>query len=292
MMCPGRDARRFFPPQARHVVVSVAGQEERERDFSGFSHDRVRDLARLMAGRGEVIMLSPATVQRLLTEMVLKPHRVRYWLTRTAPECERKMEAIVNLSLAPPRHSRLRCIDETTGIQALARRYPTLPVRPGQIERREFASVRRGVVDLFAAFDVRTGQVFGPCYQHHSHVELRHFLRGLRARDPARRWHLILDHASDHTNSAVLAWCATQRPKITLHWWPYHGSWLNHVEIWCSILSRTCLRRACVGSTRALRSVIHDYMDTWNAHFAHPCQWTYTGKPLAVSPQQFDLTAA
>jgi transposase len=292
MICPGRDARRFFPPQARHAVVSVACQEERERDFSGFSHYSVRDLARLMAGRGEVIMMSPATVQRILTEIVLKPHRVRYWLTRTDPEFERKMDEIVNLYLAPPRNSRLLCIDEKTGIQALERRYPTLPVRPGQIERREFEYVRHGVVDLFAAFDVRTGQVFGQCYKHHSDVELRHFLRGLRARDPARRWHLILDNASYHTKAEVLAWCATQRPKITLHWLPYHGSWLNQVEIWFSILSRKCLRRACVGSTRELRSVIHDFIDTWNAHFAHPFQWTYTGKPLAVSPQQFDLTAA
>lgn len=162
-MCPGRDARRFFPPQARHVVVSVAGQEERERDFRGFSHDRGRDLARLMAGRGDVITMSPATVQRLLTAMGLKPHRVRYWLTRTDPEFARKMDAIVHLYLAPPRNSRLRGIDEKTGIQALARRYPTVPMCPGQIERRECESMRHGVVDRFAAFDVRTGQVFGQC---------------------------------------------------------------------------------------------------------------------------------
>jgi hypothetical protein len=141
MICPGRDARRFFPPQARHVVVRVACQEGRERDFSGFSHYSVRDLARLMAGRGEVITMSPATVQRILTEMVLKPHRVRYWLTRTDPAFERKMDEIVNLYLAPPRNSRLLCIDEKTGIQALERRYPTLPRRPGHIERREFGTV-------------------------------------------------------------------------------------------------------------------------------------------------------
>jgi hypothetical protein len=161
MICPGRDARRFFPPQARHVVVSVTSQEERERDFREFSLYSVRDLARLMAGSSEFITMSPATVQRMLTEMVLKPHRGRYWLTRTDPEFERKMDEIVNLYLAPLRNSRLLCIDEKTGIRALERRYPTLLVCPGQIERREFEYVRHGVVDLFAAFDVRTGRVFG-----------------------------------------------------------------------------------------------------------------------------------
>jgi hypothetical protein len=135
------------------VVVRVACQDGRERDFSGFSHDRVRDRARLMAGRGEVITMRPATVQRIVTEMVLKPHRVRYWLTRTDPACERKMDEIVPLALAPPRNRRLLGRDEKTGIQAVARRYPTVPRRPGQIERREFEYLRHGVVALFAAVD-------------------------------------------------------------------------------------------------------------------------------------------
>jgi transposase len=292
MICPGRDVHRFFPPQARHLVVSVACQEAQERDFSGFSHYSVRDLARLVAGRGAIITMSPATVQRILEEMVLKPHRVRYWLTRTDPEFEQKMEEIVTLYVDPPRNSRLLGLDEKTGIQALERLYPTLPGRPGQSERREFEYVRHGVVDLMAAFDVRTGQVFGHCYQRHTNREFRHFLRALRARDPGRRWHLIVDNASYHRTPEVLEWCAAQRPKIVLHWLPYHGSWLNQVEIWFSILSRKCLRRAHVGSTRELRSLIHRFIKTWNTYFAHPFQWTYTGKPLAVSHQQFDLTAA
>ena len=163
MICPGRDAPRVFPPQARHVVVSGAWPEGRERDVSGVSPDRGRDLARLMAGRGEVISMSPATGQRLLTAMLLKPHRVRYGRTRTDPEFERKMDEIVHLSLAPPRHRRLRCIDEKTGIPAVARRYPRVPMCPGQLARREFASIRHGVVDLCAAFEGRTGPSVGPC---------------------------------------------------------------------------------------------------------------------------------
>jgi hypothetical protein len=245
-----------------------------------------------MAGRGDGITMSPATVQRMLTEMVLKPPRVRSWLTRPDPECEPTMDEIVKLELAPPRHSRRLGRDKKTSSQALERCYPRLPRRPGQLERRAFESIRHGVVDLCAAFDVRTGQVCGPCSTHPSPVEWRHLRRGLRARAPDRRWHLMLDHASDHPQPAVLAWCAAQRPKITRHWVPDHGSWRNQVESWGSILSRTGLRRARVGSPRKLRSVLHGLIDTWNAHFAHPFQGTYTGKPLAGSPQQFDLAAA
>jgi transposase len=271
-------------------VVAVACQGESEREYQGFSHYSTRDLARLLAGRGEIVTISPATVQRMLAELVLQPHRFRYWLTRTDPEFERKMEEIVRLYVDPPRRSRLLCLDEKTGIQALERLYPTLPMRPGQIERQEFEYQRHGVVDLFAALDVHTGEVFAQCYRQHTNREFRHFLRALRARDPESRWHLILDNAGYHTKQEVLDWCAAQRPQITLHWLPYHGSWLNQVEIWFSILTRKCLRRASVASTRQLRHLLHRFLETWNRHFAHPFKWTYTGKPLAVSQEQFDLT--
>lgn len=274
------------------MVVSVACQGDEERDFSGFWHYSVRDLARLVAGRGQTLTRSPATVQRILDQLVLKPHRVRYWLTRTDPDCERKMEESVNLYLDAPRNSRLLCIDEKASIQALERVHRSLPMRPGQLERREFEYLRHGMVHLMAAFEVGTGQAFGQCYKHHTKVEFRHFLPALPGRDPHSRWHLIMDNASSHTKQEVLDWCAAQRPTITLHGVPYHGSWLNQIEIWFSSLSRKCLRRANVRSTRELRFIIHRFIETWNQYFAHPFEWTDTGKPLAVSPEQFDLAAA
>jgi transposase len=272
--------------------VAVACQGAEEREFEGFSHYSVRDLARLVAGRGEILTMSPATVQRILAALVLKPHRVRYFLTRTDPEFERKMAAIVDLYLAPPPNSRVLCVDEKTGIQALERLHPTLPLRPGLVERQEFEYLRHGTVNLFAAFDVGTGTVFAQCYQRHTNLEFRHFLRALRARDPDSRWHLIVDNASYHKKQAVLDWCAAQRPQVTLHWLPAHGSWLNQVEIWFSLLSRKCLRRASVRSPLDLRDLIHRFIKTWNTHFAHPFEWTYTGKPLALAPQHYELLAA
>jgi transposase len=252
----------------------------------------VRDLARLVAGRGEILTMSPATVQRILAALVLKPHRLRYFLTRTDPLFEEKMAEILDLYLHPPRHGRILCLDEKTHIQALERLHPTLPLRPGLVERQEFEYVRHGTVDVFAAFDVRTGEVFAQCYQRHTNLEFRHFLHALRVRDPDSRWHLIVDNAGYHRKQAVLDWCAAQRPKVTLHWLPTHGSWLNQVEIWFSILSRKCLRRASVRSTQDLRDLIHRFIKTWNTHFAHPFEWTYTGKPLAVAPQHYELLAA
>jgi hypothetical protein len=277
---------------ARHPVVAVACQGSEEREFGGFSHYSVRDLARVVAGRGEILTMSASTVQRILAEVVLKPHRGRYFLTRTDPLLEEKMAEILALYLHPPRHGRVLCLDEKTHRQALERLHPTLPLRPGSIERQEVEYVRHGRVDLFAALDVRTGEVFAQCYQRHTNLEFRHCLRTLRARDPESRWHLIVDNAGYHKTQAVLDWGAAQRPKVTLHGVPAHGSWLNQIEIWFSILSRKCLRRASVRSPQDLPDLIHRFIKTWNMHFAHPFDWTYTGKPLAVAPLHYELLAA
>ena len=96
---------------------------------------------------------------------------------------------------------------------------------------------------------------------------------------------------SYHKKPAVLGWCAAQRPQVTLHWLPTPGSGLNQVEIWFSILSRKCWRRTSVCSPDALRTSIQRFIPTWNTHFAHPFEWTYTGKPLAVAPQHYEFLA-
>ena len=252
----------------------------------------MRDLAQLVKGRGEILTLSPSTGQRILAALILKPHRLRYFLPRTDPHFEEKRAEILELYLHPPRHCRILCLDEKTHLQALERRYPTLPLRPGLVERQEGEYLRPGTGDLFAAFEVGTGQVFAQGYQRHTNLEFRHFLRALRSRDPDSRWHLIVDNAGFHKTQAVLDWCAAQRPQVTLHWLPTQGSWLNQGEIWFSIVSRKCLRRARVCSTQDLRDRIPRFIKTWNTHFAHPFAWTYTGKPLAVAPQHYELLAA
>src|SRR5262245_56416375 len=119
--------------------------------------------------------MSPATVQRILAELVLKPQRVRYFLTRTDPLFAEKMAEIVDLYVYPPRGCRVLCLDEKTHLQALERLHPTLPLRPGLVERQEFEYVRHGTVDLFAVFDVGTGRVFAKCYHRNKYVEFSLF---------------------------------------------------------------------------------------------------------------------
>lgn len=76
------------------------------------------------------------------------------------------MEDISQHYLSAPQRAdqweRTISIDEMTGIQALERALPSLPMRPGQVECREFEYIRHGTQTLIANFDVVTGQVVMP----------------------------------------------------------------------------------------------------------------------------------
>jgi putative transposase len=57
------------------------------------------------------------------------------------------------------RGERTISIDEMTGIQALERKFPNQPMRPGKRERQEFEYIRHGTQTLIASFDIASGQV-------------------------------------------------------------------------------------------------------------------------------------
>jgi hypothetical protein len=81
-------------------------------------------------------------------EADLKPHRVRYWLTpKPDPAFDAKCAdicAVYKAAATPDDAHRTISIDEMTGIQALERIAPGLPMAPGKVERREFEYRRHG----------------------------------------------------------------------------------------------------------------------------------------------------
>ncbi len=86
-------------------------------------------------------------------------------------------------------------LDELTGIQALERRAPSLPMRPGKVERREFEYIGHGTQTLIAAFDVVTGQVSGVVGDTRTEADFRAFLVGLFASAaPTMQWRIVGDN--------------------------------------------------------------------------------------------------
>src|SRR5437588_6340575 len=155
----------------------------------------------------------------------LQPHLFRYWLTKV-PDKRRDEKIVEGCRLyasAPQRAKqgeRTISLDELTGVQALQRKHPDLPMHPGHVLRREFESMGHGTLSWFIHFDVVFGQVIEPSWGPRRTEEdaLAH-LEHLIASDPqASKWHIVLDNLNIHQSESLVRWVAEREgmPSETL----------------------------------------------------------------------------
>jgi transposase len=163
---------------------------------------------------------------------------------------------------------------QNTSLQPRPRLHTTLLAMPGLPNRVEQEYRRAGAVNLLAAFDTRTGRIYGQCYGRKRQQEVIAFLAYLHAEIPAaiRGIQLVCDNARAHHGQQVREWLASH-PRFMLHFIPVHCSWLNHLEPWCSILQRTRLRIVDFASTAHLQAKLLPFIVAWNTA-AHPFKWT------------------
>jgi transposase len=272
------------------------------------SHWSLDDLAYHILKDAHYRDMSRSTVQRILAEADLRPHKSRYWLHSDDPDFEAKALDICRLYLDAPRLYRqgelVVCVDEKTGIQALQRRHPTKPARPGAPELQEFEYIRHGTRCLLASLVVATGQVIGSVTERRGTWDFVRHIRDVVEQFPgAKRIHWVMDNLNTHYTSKLCqylgrlseAWedCPPLRTgaqrrafltdpshKHVVHYTPKHGSWLNQVEIWFGVLARRRLRRGEFCSVEELAERIRAFIEHYDRHHAHPYEWTYTGKPL------------
>ena len=310
------------PPEftAEQVCEIVALACRKPEDFnlpiSQWSHS---DLAAAAVEQDIVESISPSHLGRLLREMDVKPHRTKYWLDpqiKDQAQFSRTCEEISNLYLQAPQlaaeGTQVISVDEKTGIQALQRKHPDKPPRPGRIERREFEYNRNGTLDLIAAFEVASGKVVCPCIgPTRTEQDLADHIRALIEHYAGQALVIVLDNLNTHKSEALVRIVAqhgvpdidlgkkgrrgilqnlqtradfltNSEHRIRFVYTPKHCSWMNQIEIWFGILSRKLLRRGSFPSTAALRERILAFIEHFNATMAKAFKWTYTGRPLTA----------
>lgn len=210
--------RTITDDEVERVVVKTL--EDKPVDATHWS---TRDLARQVG-------MSPSSIARIWRAFGLKPWAAETFKLSEDPQFVDKVRDVVGLYLNPPEKAVVFCVDEKTGIQALDRTQPILPMRPGQVERRTHDYKRNGIVDLFAALNLATGEGFHQVRARHRATEFLAFLKAIDAAVPDDLVvHVVLDNSSTHNTPAIKTWLL-RHPRFVFHFTPTSSSWLNLVE--------------------------------------------------------------
>ena len=264
------------PPVHEEVTVVVATLEPPPEKL-GVTHWSSRLLA-------DHLGLSFATVARIWRKWKLQPWKVETFKFSTDPELEAKIRDVVGLYLNPPENAVVVCIDEKSQIQALDRTAPILPIRPGLPEKRTHDYRRYGTTTLFAALETATGKIVSACYDPHRHQEFLRFLKQVAKAYPRVKLHVVADNYATHKHPAVKAWLA-RNPRITMHFTPTSGSWMNMVEIFFGIITRQAIRRGTHRSVADLTDAISRFIDGWNDR-CEPFIWTKTADEILTKAKR------
>lgn len=289
------DGSLFFPPHVAVHLVKLAC-ERPDKLGRSLSQWDCMELARELIASGIVVSISHDTVGRILNHHKLKPWRHHMWLTPKKPrdtEFYSRVSNVIDLYTRDLADDEVvLSLDEKTCIQPRPRLHETKPARPGLPNRVEHEYKRDGALNLIAAFDTRTGHVYGKCYERKRQVEVIDLLDHIdeRVSPRVKKIHIISDNSKTHSGKEVQRWMKTH-PRFVFHFTPVHCSWMNQIEQWFSILQRKRLRISDFSSKADLSSKITLFIDQWNQR-AHPFNWTTKSVAKIMAKAEAERLAA
>jgi transposase len=256
------------PRAATPSVQARVARRVQQKPPDGSTHWSCRKLA---ADLG----MSHATVQRILAQAKLRPHRLDRYMASNDPDFEEKAADIIGLYMNPPQHAAVFCVDEKTAIQALDRLVPVLPLSPGRAERHGFEYYRHGTLSLYAALDVKTGRVEGKTTRRHTSADFIDFLTEVVAKTRwAKQIHIVLDNLSAHKTQAVQDFLGLE-PEGSIPFHSYLFLLAESGRTMVAKIQRDVIDRGIFTSVADLSRKIRKYIQAY-AKSAKPFRWTYT----------------
>lgn len=274
-------ARGFFPSATRHAIEELACQTPASVGWN-VTHWSQRSLAQAASELEYVDHIHQTTVRDILCEADLQPHRSCFWKTTLWDD-----EAVARALKILWYYERIEslwqcgevilCVDEKPNLQVLERAKPTQPMRPGQIERREFEYLRHGTINLLVGLTSYNGRMWAECLDKNDGEHFRPAVcRMLHPYGWAKRIHLVIDGGSSHTSGETMMFFHDLSPRVQVLFTPVNASWLNQAESLLEAFDERYLLRGNWTSHAQMIQHILESKSDYNRRFARPFQWEWS----------------
>jgi len=259
------------PPSYESKKIQKVIERVCQKPPKGQSRWTVRSLA---AG----LRMDKNKVHRILRENKLYPHRLGSFMFSPDPNFEDKLLEVVGLYMKPPKNAIVLCVDEKTGIQALDRTQPILPLRARKPRAWTNEYVRHGTRTLLAALEIGTGKVTAWVNKTRKTEDFITFMNQVVKAYPDQKLCVILDNLNTHNGKQASEWLE-KYPQVSFHFTPTHASWVNLIECFFSILTRQGLQQSVHKSVQELEKFLYTYIKEYNDKCG-PFTWTKGPKKL------------
>ena len=302
---PGRGRNAEITDEEKAWIINIACQKPIDFGYAAETWTYAKLTSHInktaeAAGYTRLSTIHKSTVNTILDEADIKPHKITYYCENRDPDFDSKMHNVLlvykqlemqfdesgKLIISEDTPIHVLSYDEKPGIQAIATTSDDLmPDEKHSTINRDYEYKRLGTFSLLAAIDLQTGEAIPLVRDKHSSMEYIEFLKLLDDKYPkGDKLRIVLDNLKVHTSEATRKYLATVPGRFEFVFTPKHGSWLNMVEGFFSKMTRQMLRGIRVKSKEELTNRIYRYFAEINEE-PIVFHWKYNLDDIDVSEE-------
>ena len=302
---PGRGRNAEITDEEKAWIINIACQKPIDFGYAAETWTYAKLTSHINktaeeAGYTRLSTIHKSTVNTILAEADIKPHKITYYCENRDPDFDSKMHNVLlvykqlemqfdesgKLIVSDDTPVHVLSYDEKPGIQAIAATSDDLmPDEKHSTISRDYEYKRLGTLSLLAAIDLQTGEAIPLVRDKHSSKEYIEFLKLLDNKYPkGDKVRIVLDNLKVHTSEATRKYLATVPGRFEFVFTPKHGSWLNMVEGFFSKMTRQMLRGIRVKSKDELTDRIYKYFAEINEE-PIVFHWKYNLDDIDVSEE-------